>query len=148
MPATLNTAPYSLAEMMRRTPRNIQSNADDTRISKAKKIIDKDTGQPVVLSVIYATHDANGNPVREKREHRCYIMGLEGPSKPINESKAKLSCDCEWFMYVCEYALSRKGNADIIFSNGKPARVTNPNNRPQLCKHLFHLAETLIQRGM
>ena len=48
----------------------------------------------------------------------------------------------------CEYALNRKGSADIIFSNGKPAKVTNPTNRPQVCKHLFHLGEVLIMRSM
>lgn len=146
--ASISSKPWTLKQLLAKTPRKIQYNSDDTKVSKAKKIVDKDTGLPAVVAVVYSTHDANGNPIKTKREHRCYIMGLEGIKKPINESQVKLSCDCEFFMYNLEYALSRKDNAEIIFSNGKPATITNPQNKVYLCKHLFHLAEVMIMKGM
>ena len=146
--ASLTSQPWTLNQLMKRTPMKIQYNSDDTRIKMAKKIIDKDTKQPAVIAVIYSTHDHEGNILKSPRDHRCFIMGLEGQGKPINESRVKMSCDCEHFMFVCEVALKKKGNADIIFSNGKPARVKNPRHIPQLCKHLYRLSESLITRGM
>lgn len=133
---------------MAKTPRNIQYNADDTRIKQARKIIDKDTNQPAVVAVVYSTHDADGNPTRNPIMHKCYILSLDANRKPINQCHVHLSCDCAYFMYTLEYALNKRGSADIIFSNGKPAVIRNPSNKGFLCKHLYHLAETLVSRGM
>lgn len=33
----------------------------------------------------------------------------------------------------------KHGAADIYYSNGQPARITNPKNLPFLCKHLVAL---------
>lgn len=146
---SITSAPLSLRQLMQRTPRNIKSNADDTRILKIKKIIDSDTGQPAVISVIVSTHDSQGYLRRNPKQHRCFIMSMdEDKTKDINASKVKLSCDCEYFMYTVEYALRRRGNADIIFSNGQPAVVRNPTHKPFLCKHLFQLAEVVISKGL
>lgn len=49
----------------------------------------------------------------------------------------KVSCSCPDFLYREEYVLTRNGAADIEYSNGDPARITNPRNIPYCCKHLI-----------
>jgi len=90
----LTSKPFTLSQLMAKTPRNIQYNADDTRIKQARKIIDKDTNQPAVVAVVYSTHDADGNPTRNPIMHKCYILSLDANRKPINQCHVHLSCDC------------------------------------------------------
>ncbi len=49
--------------------------------------------------------------------------------------KTWISCTCEYFLYVCEVALDKKGSSDIIYSNGDDPQVTNPRKTPRTCKH-------------
>lgn len=60
------------------------------------------------------------------------VPGRPGPQNPV-----WVSCSCNYFRFVCEWALSRYGSADIIYSNGRPARFTNPRGIGTLCKHLY-----------
>lgn len=59
------------------------------------------------------------------------------PGRPGPQSPLWVSCSCNYFRYVCEWALARYGSADIIYSNGQPARFTNPRGIGTLCKHLY-----------
>jgi hypothetical protein len=52
-------------------------------------------------------------------------------------AKVWMTCDCEDFMYRAEVALNRRGNTEIIYSNGAMPRVTNPNAVPYTCKHIL-----------
>lgn len=70
--------------------------------------------------------------------HECYIIGLDRPedgrTKPVSkQSKVLVSCNCDSFKYTFEYANWTWGASRIIHSNGEPASVTNPQNRPGLC---------------
>jgi hypothetical protein len=60
---------------------------------------------------------------------------------PLNNPncRLKVSCDCEFFLYVCEVALHRYGSADIIHSNGEFPYETNPRGIPMICKHLVKI---------
>lgn len=46
-------------------------------------------------------------------------------------------CDCEHFLFTCEYALTSYGSSSIIDSNGKPPVFTNPKLLPCICKHII-----------
>jgi len=59
------------------------------------------------------------------------------PGRPGISSPVWVSCSCNYFRFVCEWALSRYGSSDIIYSNGQPARFTNPRGVGTLCKHIF-----------
>lgn len=59
------------------------------------------------------------------------------PGRPGEGSPVWVSCSCNYFRYVCEWALSRYGSSDIIYSNGQPARFTNPKGVGTLCKHIY-----------
>ena len=48
-----------------------------------------------------------------------------------------VTCTCEYWLYHCEVATSKKGSAEIIHSNGANPKITNPRNMPALCKHLL-----------
>ena len=62
--------------------------------------------------------------------------GLALSGKNVN---VVVSCSCEFFMYMCEYALTHFSASFIKYSNGQPPLQTNPSLIPFTCKHL-HLA--------
>jgi hypothetical protein len=53
----------------------------------------------------------------------------------IPEAKVWCSCTCEYFLYHTEVALKSKGSTNVIHSNGKRPKETNPNMVAHLCKH-------------
>jgi len=59
------------------------------------------------------------------------------PGRPAANNPVWVSCSCNYFRYVCEWALTRYGSSDIIYSNGQPARFTNPRGIGTLCKHIY-----------
>lgn len=67
------------------------------------------------------------------------LPGRPGPQNPV-----WVSCSCNYFRYVCEWALSRYGSSDIIYSNGQPARTTNPRGIGTLCKHIYAVLPVAI----
>lgn len=66
--------------------------------------------------------------------HRC-VLRLYGPQTP--NGKMWGWCDCPYFKYHCEVALSRRGSSAVIQSNGQRPRFTNPKMEPRVCKHLY-----------
>ncbi len=59
-------------------------------------------------------------------------------------SKVWASCSCSYFLFHCEYALSKSGSTDINFSNGKMPKITNPRLVRHCCKHIA----ACLQRGV
>lgn len=51
-------------------------------------------------------------------------------------AKMWCSCTCEYHLYHCEWALARRDNSEIIYSNGRPPRETNPRYLAHICKHV------------
>ena len=49
----------------------------------------------------------------------------------------RVSCTCGDHLFRAEVALSYRGSADIIFSNGDFPIETNPTLKPQVCKHVL-----------
>ena len=77
------------------------------------------------------------------RKHMQEITLLSGES--VSKSgKIKVSCDCGFFLYVCEVALYLQGAADIIYSNGELPKTTNPKKVPLVCKHLHTVLKRII----
>lgn len=86
--------------------------------------------------------------------HKCQIVVVgeakesKGKVRVSHLNYVKVSCECEFFKFSCEYALHKNGLANIRYSNGEPAEFTNPGNYPILCKHLWALADRVIKRGL
>ena len=59
------------------------------------------------------------------------------PGRPGMDTPVWVSCNCRYFRYVCEWALTRYGSSDIVYSNGQPAKQTNPNGIGTACKHVY-----------
>jgi hypothetical protein len=59
------------------------------------------------------------------------------PGRPGMDKPVWVSCSCNYFRYMCEWALLRHSSSDRIYSNGQPARSTNPRGIGTLCKHLY-----------
>jgi len=57
-------------------------------------------------------------------------------------------CDCEWFMFYSEYALTKYNASAIRYCNGKPPNTTNPGLVPCVCKHLVRVLTQAQQRGL
>ena len=55
---------------------------------------------------------------------------------PGRDSQVWVSCTCPYHLFNTEYALTHHENSDILYSNGEPARVRNPNNVGFVCKHV------------
>lgn len=65
----------------------------------------------------------------------------------LNDKHVKVSCSCGDFWARWEYALWRKGAADITYSNGEPPDKSNPMYRPASCKHLIKLTDVAFREG-
>lgn len=67
------------------------------------------------------------------------------PGRPSMDTPVWVSCPCQHFRYVCEWALSRYGSSDIIHSTGEPAHETNPRGTGMLCKHAYLAIQQAIR---
>lgn len=56
-------------------------------------------------------------------------------------------CTCPWFLYNCEYALTKAGSSWIHYSNGAAANQTNPKNIPYVCKHVYCLQPIIAKES-
>ncbi len=132
----------SIKALLRKQPAYIRNSARDVVIRKLKQTKTKG-GKPAITGVC---RDMATKPMRL---HKFQVIGLstEIPTL-VAQRRVKVSCDCEAFMYYSEYALWTWGAANIRYSNGKPATVTNRANFPLLCKHLEQVLETLAERNL
>lgn len=91
------------------------------------------TGKPKKVILCWAGVPSKGLRPTEP------LPGRPGPGNPV-----WVSCSCNYFRFVCEWALSRYGSSDIIYSNGQPARFTNPRGVGTLCKHIYKVLPIAI----
>lgn len=130
----------NITKILKKMPPNWEINSAYCKIKSYKKIIDKQDKNPVILAIVYSTHDHNHQKKASPEMHRCYIKGLDGAKKKIYASNVEVSCDCKAFLYWCEVALEDKDASVIFFSNGEMPIVRNPKMIPFMCKHLYRLA--------
>jgi len=69
-------------------------------------------------------------------DRNTYVSAIVFIDKKLN---VKVGCSCLDNTFRAEFANHKHGAADIYYSNGQPARITNPKNLPFLCKHLVAL---------
>lgn len=55
----------------------------------------------------------------------------------------KVHCNCPDYAFRMEYANREIGASDIVVSNGAAPVITNPNEKPGLCKHILGLLSYL-----
>lgn len=131
----------SIIGLLKNTPPYIKSTArDEVKLKKLGRANTKG-GHPAIKGVCVS--DRRGAP-----PHKCTVIGLD-KEKPLigGQKRVIVSCDCEFFLYYCEYALTTWGAARIKYSNGEPAEVRNPGNIPLVCKHLVKLLRAVKEHG-
>jgi hypothetical protein len=96
----------------------------------------------VTLKKARKRKDADGDPYQEVTAicrgatiPRNVTMKIYG--RGDKNSKIWASCDCEWFLYYCEVALTKRGSSEVIYSNGKDPKITNPRKLSVACKHIL-----------
>jgi hypothetical protein len=138
---------------MRNTPKDVIGRSSQVRVGRMK----------VVQSMRGTQHtfvfDAASNAITEKTFYDIRIelfadpiKGMEGAPvyhMPTADSPCFVSCECPYFLFNCEYALTKSGNSEIHYSNGRPSYITNKAKfgkfLPFLCKHLYRAAPVALK---
>lgn len=135
----------SLTALMRSTPRLMKENAMECYVNGVKRG-KTNKGLPMIMANV--RHKDPLRPNKTVRIHKPMIIGLDDPFKPISKQKRVLvSCPCENYVFMWEYANAEHGCARIIYGNGEPPDFTNPGHAPGLCKHLMALADQVKRNG-
>jgi hypothetical protein len=89
-----------------------------------------------------------------KSQHTSAVYRVEIrpklPTQPDLKSgnvSAVVGCSCKDFRYRIEYALSRSDNSRVVYSNGKPALITNPTNKKYFCKHILAVLSYCLNKN-
>lgn len=141
----------TLRKLLRGTPRLMVNNSRDVETLELKETRTK-SGMPAIKAIT-VTNDP-WRPNKVMRKHKTFIIGAEqddenNPSKkPVNKHrKVIVSCDCESYVFTFEYANAAHGASRIVYGNGEPPIVTNPDLAPGMCKHLVAVATSIIKSG-
>jgi hypothetical protein len=131
----------SIIALLKNTPPYVKATARDEVILKKLSAMKTKGGHHAIAGVCKSV--AKGS-----KPHKCSVIGLDKDQAKLSKQKRVIvSCDCEFFMYYSEYALSTWGAARIKYSNGEPAVVRNPGNLPLVCKHLVKLLRAVKEHG-
>jgi hypothetical protein len=123
----------TLKRLLQLTPRDILSRArKQCRVRILKSVIDADDmgNHKFVLANVKAT---DGDRTAAMKFYQLNKRNL------LN-SETWVYCSCPYFKYYLEVALTSRGSASIIESNGEFPFIRNPSMKPYLCKHLSALA--------
>ena len=134
----------SLKGLIRSTPKYFLNSADDVIIKDYKTGVRTKTGLPAITGRAFANVTATHRP---PAPHKVIVVGLQKGTPISKQRKVLVSCDCENYKFVWEYANTVNGASRIKHCNGQPAHVTNPGNRPGLCKHLAAIAHDILRKG-
>jgi len=127
----------NLHTLMRATPTNIASNASHVNVLKKNAWVEKDDkGEHKV----FTAEMLSVGPDKKPRNVTIKLYGTRtasGRMKRKTKHPAWVHCDCEYFLYYCEVAVTARGSSSVITSNGNFPKIRNPRMRPYLCKHLL-----------
>ncbi len=123
-------------QLLQKTPKSRRS--EFVKI-EATKILKKKNGNRLIKSKVYSTHNIQG--IRKSPPYTKYIATVE-----IDKKAVKVSCSCDDFWSVWEYALTQKGAADIEYCNGQAPVEKNPRLVAGTCKHLYKIITKLIDK--
>lgn len=118
----------SLRTVFRNTPANRFTLADKVKLVGVKFGKSRSLNKPKVVCQAYTSGDTV--------KYSTSLTFIKG-------DKAVLSCSCDDFMYRWEYALAKKGGAEIKYSNGEAPGNSNPTLIAGCCKHVIALYNKL-----
>lgn len=135
----------SLNKLVAASPRFMKETAMECYVSHVKR---GKTSKALPFITAQVRHKDPFRPNKTVRLHETMIVGLDSPFDKITKQKrVMVSCSCENFVFMWEYADAEHGAARIIYGNGEPPGFTNPGHAPGLCKHLLALASAMKING-
>lgn len=155
LPETYDTRKgLTLRKLMRNTPKLFVNNAEFVDILDMKKAKTR-TGMPALIGKLL-TNDPlyYGHTKTPKAVHLIGLdkneLGKPDFDKPINKHrKVMLQCSCESYVFFgFEYSNAAHGAARIIYGNGQPPVVMNPQQAYGCCKHAYRLGLEAVKRGL
>ena len=142
----------TMKQIQANTPRDRKILVPYVSITHLKKKQTKPDRRRILQAITSSTgapHPRSGQVLKKKEKNRyiTYVEALQGDSKPLGKSYIKVSCECGDFWSHWEYALNRRGAADIEYSNGEPPVVTNPTLIAGACKHIMAMFQLIQHNG-
>jgi hypothetical protein len=131
----------SLKALYRAAPAMIRNSSQEVVIRSLRPATTKG-GLPAVRAVAQTPSSAH------KTRYKASIIGKEKDIPLYKQKHVLVSCECYFFLYYCEVALNHWGSAVIKYSNGAHPKMTNPQLHPLLCKHLYRLADIVLEDKM
>lgn len=126
--------PLKMSQILRKTSIDrIEKARTTVKVIKVKYGTSKRTKLPTAASQVYSLDKVGGKTVRNK-----YVTTIEFMPK----ERVRLSCSCPDFMYRWEYALWKRGSAELKFGNGDAPDDTNPSMVPGCCIAKGSLVQT------
>lgn len=132
----------TLRQLLKNTPRLMREHGAECDVSGVTRMRTA-KGLPAVKALV--VHKDPFRPEKIVRRHEVIIVGLDDPNKTINKNRrVMVSCKCENFVFMWEYALAVHGAARVIYGNGEPPTMTNLAQVPGVCKHITALANVIM----
>lgn len=138
----------TLKQLQYNTPRDRALLSKEVQVTGVQKKMIKPEQRRKVTATTFSPFDPKTGARRSKPEkYKTEVESLIGDNKPISKNYVKVSCSCgDWWSHW-EYAVNKRGAADIKYSNGEPPVVQNPTQIPGMCKHLYALARLIQASG-
>jgi hypothetical protein len=95
----------------------------------------------------YWAFNFKANPSTTGLRHHGYIKYIRPPSpRPLSNVECVLDCDCHDFKFRYAWAVKQRqsstvGPQSMNQAHNRAPRITNPEGRPGLCKHLLALKD-------
>lgn len=129
-------------QIVAKTPQGRRYAAEFVKVTSVKTKRHPNKISLLIYAKTKSSRNASGEP--KPGPLSTYISVIEVMD---NRGRVKASCSCPDFLFTWEYALWKKGSADIEYSNGEPPASRNPGNVPGCCKHLYGMFTKLISQG-
>lgn len=125
-------------------------NVPKVDINNSHKVMIVDVKQKgnILHTVTKTTERKNNVSKTRLHKQKVYPALKSYKGKLVDCPDVKVTCDCERFTFYYEYALAKKGAADIIQSTGEKPTTTNPSMKAGLCKHLTKVLLFIKKTGL
>lgn len=133
-----------LDQIMAKCDKMRKLNAKLVRVVGYKTGFDK-KGLPTAVAKTYTPREytVNMRLVRAKDQNK-YVSSVKFLDRKLN---VKVSCSCKDFLFAgWEYVLAQHGAADIVYGNGEPPDIKNPDHRIGCCKHIIALRALIKEK--
>lgn len=135
-----------MQDILKRTPQSRMQGASYC-VVKSSKRGRTSYGTVVYSAKVYSTHDHNF--VEKKYTPVTHVTTVETNIKEMNPNKRMVvvSCSCDDFKFVWEFALNKRRAARLDYCNGEPPVDTNPRLIPGCCRHIACFSQKLLRKG-